>query len=44
MGELSAPMRRDDDALREAARTSLRRAINKRLRKRPTVEIHLLRV
>jgi len=42
--ELSGPIRRDDDAMREATRTALRRAINKRLKKRPTIEVHLLRV
>ena len=44
VSELSGALRRDDDALRDAARTALRRAINKRLRKRPSVEVHLLRV
>ena len=44
LAELSGPIRRDDDAMREATRTALRRAINKRLKKRPTIEVHLLRV
>jgi ribonuclease J len=42
--ELPAPMRREDGALREAARSAVRRAVGRRLRKRPTVEVHLLRV
>lgn len=42
--DLPAPLRREDDALREAARSALRKAVGRRLRKRPTVEVHLLRV
>jgi ribonuclease J len=42
--DLPAPVRRDDDAFREAARSALRRAVNQALAKRPTVEVHLLRV
>ncbi|HYZ30695.1 MAG TPA: ribonuclease J [Crenalkalicoccus sp.] len=41
---LPSALRREDDALREAARAALRRAVGRRLRKRPTVEVHLLRV
>ena len=37
-------LRREDDALREAARAALRKAVGRRLRKRPAVEVHLLRV
>lgn len=44
VADLNGPLRRDDDALRDAARTALRRAINKRFKKRPTVEVHLLRL
>lgn len=44
VSDLNGPLRRDDDALRDATRTALRRAINRRLRKRPSVEVHLLRV
>jgi ribonuclease J len=44
VGELPAPLRREDAALREAARSVLRRAVGRRLRKRPNVEVHLLRV
>jgi ribonuclease J len=44
VGDLPAPLRREDDALREAARSLLRKSVGKRLRKRPNVEVHLLRV
>lgn len=42
--ELPLNLRRDDDPLREAARAILRRALGRRLRKRPMVDVHLLRV
>lgn len=42
--ELPSAIRREDDALREAARAVLRKAVGRRLRKRPSVEVHLLRV
>jgi ribonuclease J len=41
---LPAALKREDDALREATRGALRKAVSRRLRKRPTVEVHLLRV
>ena len=41
---LPASMRRDDSALADAARAALRRALGKRLQKRPMVDVHLLRV
>jgi ribonuclease J len=41
---LPAPLRREDAALTEAAKAALRRALGKRLQKRPLVDIHLLRV
>jgi len=44
LAELPAPIRREDDALREAARGALRKAVGRRLRKRPSVEVHLLRL
>jgi ribonuclease J len=44
VGELPGALRREDDALREAARAVLRKAVGRRLRKRPTVEVHLLRI
>ncbi|MBK1656720.1 ribonuclease J [Paracraurococcus ruber] len=42
--DLPSALRREDDALREAARGMLRKAVGRRLRKRPSVEVHLLRV
>jgi ribonuclease J len=42
--DLPAALRRDDDALTDAARAALRRALGKRLQKRPLVEVHVLRI
>ena len=42
--DLGASLRRDDAALLDAAKAGLRRALGKRLAKRPMVDIHLLRV
>ena len=44
MGDFAAPLRRDDTALTEATKAALRRALGKRLAKRPMVDVHLLRV
>jgi ribonuclease J len=44
VSDLPAALRRDDAALLDAARAALRRALGKRLQKRPLVEVHLLRV
>ena len=44
IAELPVATRRDDDLLADAARTALRRAVGKRLKKRPQVDVHLLRV
>jgi len=44
LADLPAPIRRDDDALTDAARAALRRALGRRLQKRPLVDVHLLRV
>jgi uncharacterized protein YggE len=41
---LPAPLRNDDNALREAARRVLRRALNERFGKRPLIEIQLVRL
>jgi len=41
---LPAPMRRDDDALRDTARRVLRRGLNERFGKRPLIEIQLVRL
>ena len=37
-------LRRDDAGLGEAARAALRRALGRRLGKRPMVDVHLIRV
>ncbi len=42
--ELPAGPRRDDGAVRDAARRALRRALNERFGKRPLIEIHLIRI
>jgi ribonuclease J len=42
--ELPAALRRDEAALPDAARAALRRALGRRLQKRPLVDVHLLRV
>jgi ribonuclease J len=44
LADLPAPLRRDDAALADAAKTALRRALGKRLQKRPLVDVHVLRV
>ena len=44
LADLPAATRRDDAALTDAARSALRRAMGKRLQKRPVVDVHLLRV
>ena len=44
VADLPASLRRDDAALTDAARAALRRALGKRLQKRPLVDVHLLRV
>jgi ribonuclease J len=44
LAELPAPLRREDAALAEAARAALRRALGRRLQKRPLVDVHMLRV
>jgi ribonuclease J len=42
--ELPSGLRRDDEAVRDSARRTLRRVINERFGKRPLVEIHLVRI
>ncbi len=44
LGDLPAATRRDDELLADAARSALRRALGRRLQKRPLVDVHLLRV
>jgi ribonuclease J len=42
--DLPQSLRRDDDMLSDAARSALRRALGRRLQKRPLVDVHLLRI
>jgi ribonuclease J len=42
--DLPISLRRDDAAFTDAARAALRRALGRRLQKRPLVDLHLLRV
>jgi ribonuclease J len=42
--DLPATLRRDDASFADAARAALRRALGRRLQKRPLVDVHLLRV
>jgi len=42
--DLPVTLRRDDTALADAARAALRRALGRRLQKRPLVDVHLLRI
>jgi ribonuclease J len=44
INELPSGLRSDDAALTDAARAALRRALGRRLQKRPMVDVHLLRV
>ncbi len=44
VSDLPAPLRRDNVALAEAARAALRKALGRRLQKRPLVDVHLLRI
>jgi len=44
VAELPVGLRRDDQGLVDAARAALRRAVGRRLQKRPMVDVHLLRV
>jgi ribonuclease J len=44
VADLPASLRRDDVALADAARAALRRALGRKLQKRPLVDVHLLRI
>ena len=44
VSDLPQSLRQDDQALAEAAKAALRRALGRRLQKRPVVDVHLLRV
>ncbi len=42
--DLPSSLRRDDAGLEDAARSALRRALGRKLGKRPMVDVHLIRV
>jgi ribonuclease J len=42
--DLPASLRRDDAGLEDAARAALRRALGRKMGKRPLVDVHLIRV
>ena len=44
INDMPMAMRRDEENFPEAARTALRRALGRRLDKRPIVDVHLIRV
>jgi ribonuclease J len=44
LADLPAPLRRDESALADAARTALRKIVGRKLGKKPMVDVHLLRV
>ncbi len=44
LADIPAGVRQDEDGFRDAARTALRRALGRRLQKRPLVDVHLMRV
>ena len=44
VADLPVALRRDDAGLTDAARAALRRALGRRLQKRPLVDVHLLRI
>ncbi len=44
LSELPPGIRLDDGGFREAAKTALRRALGRKLQKRPMVDVHLIRV
>ena len=44
VSDLPAALRRDDASLTDAAKSALRKAVGRRLQKRPLVDVHLLRV
>ena len=44
LAELPSGIRLDEDGFREAAKTALRRALGRKLQKRPMVDVHLIRI
>ena len=44
LADIPAGVRLDEDGFRDAAKTALRRALGRKLQKRPLVDVHLMRV
>ncbi|NPD67912.1 ribonuclease J [Lichenicola cladoniae] len=44
LAEIPANVRQDEDGFRDAAKTALRRALGRKLQKRPLVDVHLMRI
>ncbi len=44
LADIPAGVRQDEDNFRDAAKTALRRALGRKLQKRPLVDVHLMRV
>ena len=44
LADIPAGVRQDEDGFRDAAKTALRRALGRKLQKRPLVDVHLMRV
>ena len=44
LADIPAGVRQDEDNFRDAAKTALRRALGRKLQKRPLVDVHLLRI
>ncbi len=44
LADIPAGVRQDEDSFRDAAKTALRRALGRKLQKRPLVDVHLMRV
>ncbi|WP_419729276.1 ribonuclease J [Lichenicola sp.] len=44
LAEIPASVRQDEDNFRDAVKTTLRRALGRKLQKRPLVDVHLMRV
>ncbi len=44
LAEIPPGVRQDEDGFRDAAKTALRRALGRKLQKRPLVDVHLMRV
>ena len=44
LAEISNLVRQDEDEFRDAAKTALRRALGRKMQKRPLVDVHLMRI